>query len=125
LTPKNLITNRHSYWVHFAGSGGLYWAISNHTSTPERALLYSTMMIWLWELKDGYLKWEDFGHIGGDGFSWRDGTAGMVAAAGSYGIDKWVIPFIKRLFIRPDSEKISLSIHPKSDAIHFKLFLYF
>ncbi|MCK4753854.1 MAG: hypothetical protein KAS58_01395, partial [Calditrichia bacterium] len=39
--------------------------------------------------------WEDYGWIGGDGFSWRDGVAGSIAAVGSYAIDKWVFPFIK------------------------------
>ncbi len=83
LTIKNLFTNRHSYWIHFAGSGGLYWAISNHSTSRERALLYTTGLIWLWEVKDGYIRWEDAGFIGGDGFSWRDGVAGTVAAVGS------------------------------------------
>ena len=95
LTIKNLFTNRHSYWVHFAGSGGLYWAFSNHTSSQELALLYTSSLIWLWEVKDGYLRWEDHGFIGGDGFSWRDGVAGSVAAVGSYVIDKWIFSFIK------------------------------
>ena len=96
LTLKNLFTNRHSYWIHFAGSGGLYWAISNHTATEEQALLYTSSLIWLWEVKDGYLRWEDYGFIGGDGFSWRDGVAGTIAAFGSYTFDKWILPFIKR-----------------------------
>lgn len=96
LTIKNLLTNRHSYWIHFAASGGLYWAISNHTATEEQALLYTSSLIWLWEVKDGYLRWEDYGFIGGDGFSWRDGVAGTIAAFGSYAFDKWMFPFIKR-----------------------------
>ncbi len=78
LTVRNLFKNRHSYWVHFAGSGGLYWALSHHTATPEQALLYTTGLLWLWEVKDAYLPWEDYGFIGGDGFSWRDGLAGSI-----------------------------------------------
>jgi hypothetical protein len=95
LTLKSLFTNRDSYWIHFAGSGGLYWAISNHSESPERSLLYTSMLVWLWEVKDGYIWWEDVGFLGGDGFSWRDGTAGTVAAAGSYAFDKWLLPWIR------------------------------
>ena len=95
LTIANLFNNRYSYWVHFAGSGGLYWAFSNHSASKEMSLLYTTGFIWLWEVKDGYLKWEDYGWIGGDGFSWRDGVAGTVAAVGSYAFDKWFLPFLK------------------------------
>jgi hypothetical protein len=91
----NMLRNRHSWWVHFAASGGLYWAISNHTSTEESALFHTLPVIWLWEVKDGFLPWEEYGWIGGDGFSWRDGVAGSVAAVGSYAIDKWVFPFIR------------------------------
>ena len=91
----NLFKNRHSWWVHFAASGGLYWAISNHTESEESALLHTLPVIWLWEVKDGFLPWEEYGWIGGDGFSWRDGVAGSIAAVGSYAIDKWVFPFIR------------------------------
>ena len=92
---EELFRNRHSWWVHFAASGGLYWAISNHTATEESALLHTLPVIWLWEVKDGFLPWEEYGWIGGDGFSWRDGVAGSIAAVGSYAIDKWVFPFIR------------------------------
>jgi len=94
-----LFRNRHSWWIHFAASGGLYWAISNHTQTEESALLHTLPVIWLWEVKDGYLPWEKYGWIGGDGFSWRDGMAGSIAAISSYAIDKWVLPFIKNTIL--------------------------
>lgn len=114
LNLKNLFTNRHSYWEHFAGSGGLYWAISNHTNSKENTLLYTSIMIWLWELKDGYLKWEDFGHIGGDGFSWRDGMAGSIAAAGSYMFDKWVIPLIQKKLSTYFRNNLMISFYTKA-----------
>jgi len=97
-----LFKNRHSWWVHFAASGGLYWAIANHTESEESALLHTIPVIWLWEIKDGYLPWEKYGWIGGDGFSWRDGMAGSIAAVGSYAIDKWVFPFIKNNILPKD-----------------------
>jgi hypothetical protein len=112
---ENLFKNRHSWWVHFAASGGLYWAISNHTATEESALLYTLPVIWLWEVKDGYLKWEVHGWIGGDGFSWRDGVAGSIAAVGSYAIDKWVFPFIKNEVLPKNdlmSTKLNYSVYP-------------
>jgi hypothetical protein len=102
FTFKSLITNRHSWWVHFAASGGLYWAISNHTESRESALLHTLPLIWLWEVKDGFLPWEEYGWIGGDGFSWRDGLAGSIAAAGSYAFDKWALPFLKTKVFKTD-----------------------
>jgi len=103
LTFKNLLTNRDSYWIHFAGSGGLYWAISNHSPSAERSLLFTTGLIWLWEVKDAYIRWEDAGYIGGDGFSWRDGTAGTISAGGSYVFDKWLLPWIRKHLIKHSS----------------------
>jgi hypothetical protein len=94
FTVGNLFTNRHSWWEHFAASGGLYWAISNHTESRESALLHTLPLIWLWEVKDGFLPWEEYGWIGGDGFSWRDGMAGSLAVMGSYAFDKWALPFL-------------------------------
>jgi len=119
LTLENLFTNRHSYWIHFAGSGGLYWAISNHSNSAERSLLYTTGLIWLWELKDGYIPWEEAGFIGGDGFSWRDGTAGTIAALGSYGLDKWVLPWIRTHIIKTGS--LSMSVNRDYAGLNFRL----
>lgn len=115
LTIRNLFKNRHSYWTHFAGSGGLYWALSHHTAFEEQALLYTSMLIWLWEVKDGYLRWEKFGFIGGDGFSWRDGVTGSIAAFGSYAFDKWMFPFIKSKIIAQNSGRttnLSVGLYP-------------
>jgi hypothetical protein len=109
FSVDNLFKNRHSWWVHFAASGGLYWAISNHTATKESALFHTLPVIWLWEVKDGFLPWEKYGWIGGDGFSWRDGVAGSISAVGSYAIDKWVFPFIKK------------NILPQNDLINNRL----
>jgi len=33
-----------------------------------------------WELKDGLLQWENYGKVGGDGFSWWDLTYSMAGA---------------------------------------------
>ena len=121
FTLDNLFTNRHSYWVHFAGAGGLYWAISNHTNSRERALLYTTGLIWLWEVKDGFIPWEEAGFIGGDGFSWRDGTAGTIAAAGSYAIDKWVLPWIRTHIFR----KTSLDLQADQESAQLNLRMYY
>lgn len=99
LSWKSLLTNRNSYLVHFAGSGGLYWAFYKNTRVDEQALLYTLLSIWLWEIKDGYLHWEDAGFIGGDGFSWNDGGAGTIATLGSYVTSKWLFGWLdKHLF---------------------------
>ena len=35
--------------------------------------LWTTIILAVaWEVKDGLMKWEDFGWIGGDGFSYKD-----------------------------------------------------
>jgi hypothetical protein len=120
----NLFKNRHSWWVHFAASGGLYWAISNHTATEESALFHTLPVIWLWEVKDGFLRWEEYGWIGGDGFSWRDGVAGSIAAVGSYAIDKWVYPFIKNNLLPKNdliSNQLNLTVLPDFNGQKLKI----
>jgi len=32
----------------------------------------------LWEIKDGYMYWEEYGWFGGEGFSWKDLIADFV-----------------------------------------------
>ena len=123
-----LFKNRHSWWVHFAASGGLYWTISNHTATEESALLHTLPVIWLWEIKDGFLPWEEYGWIGGDGFSWRDGLAGSIAAVGSYAIDKWVFPFIKKEILPKNdliSDRIKYTVYPDINGRILKLNINF
>jgi hypothetical protein len=45
---------------------------------------------WLWEVKDAYVRSEDWGWLGGDGFSWKDGIASTVGV--------WVAWMILALF---------------------------
>jgi hypothetical protein len=122
---EEMFKNRHSWWVHFTASGGLYWAISHHTESEESALIHTIPLIWLWEIKDGFLPWEKYGWIGGDGFSWRDGLAGTIAVMGSYAFDKWALPYLKTTIfkqntlyymcliprINPDQVRLTLSLH--------------
>lgn len=95
LTLDNLILNRHSYWTHFAATGGLYWMLSNQTDTPFKAYLYTIGLTWLWEFKDGYVRTESkFRYLGGEGFSLSDAMAGILAASGSFLLDQLIIhPF--------------------------------
>jgi len=124
FTIGNLFTNRHSWWEHFAASGGLYWAISNHTESRESALLHTLPLIWLWEVKDGFLPWEKYGWIGGDGFSWRDGMAGSIAAIGSYAFDKWALPFLaSNVFKTEVVNNFNLELSGSGD--HFTFLLTF
>ncbi|MFQ5633329.1 MAG: hypothetical protein ACE5I1_31575 [bacterium] len=119
LTLKQLLTNRNSYWIHFVGSGGLYWAISRHTKSKELALAYTTFLIWMWEVKDGYIWWEDVGFLGGDGFSWADGWAGTIAAMGSYAVSKFILPDLKRS--KNHSLDKSRSVENKKRKLFFTL----
>ena len=41
-------------------------------------VLGSLAFWWMWEVKDAWVRWEDVGWLGGDGFSWRDGLASTV-----------------------------------------------
>ena len=69
------------------------------------------MMVWLWEVKDGYLRWEKYGFIGGDGFSWRDGVTGSIATFGSYAFDKWLFPLIRRkVFALSGASPLNMSL---------------
>ncbi len=61
---------------HFLGglaSPLLLWVVFHlHRSW---CVVLSLAFWWLWEVKDVFVRWEDWGWIGGDGFSWRDGAA--------------------------------------------------
>jgi len=110
---EEMLRNRHSWWVHFTASGGLYWTISHHTESEESALIHTLPLIWLWEVKDGFLPWEKYGWIGGDGFSWRDGLAGSIAVVGSYAFDKnnnlYQLSLLPR--INPDQFQLKLTLN--------------
>lgn len=43
------------------------------------AFWIATAFAFLWEIKDGFLKWEIYGWWGGDGFSYKDILAGTLA----------------------------------------------
>ncbi len=123
---EEMFRNRHSWWVHFAASGGLYWAISNHTESQESALIHSLPVIWLWEIKDGFLPWEEYGWIGGDGFSWRDGLTGSIAVVGSYGFDKWALPYLRtNIFKKNDIYLVSLLPEISPDQFGMRLLIQY
>ncbi|MCA9740096.1 MAG: hypothetical protein H6695_08400 [Deferribacteres bacterium] len=128
LTLKKLVSNRHSYWIHFAGSGGLYWVFARHVQSPELALAYTTFFIWMWEVKDGYIRWEDVGFLGGDGFSWADGWAGSIAAAGSYLVNKLLFaekakPTILHLGEKqaPQKAQMRFRLQPTSNGLNLRI----
>ena len=53
-------------------------------------VLGSLAFWWLWEVKDAFVRWETWGWLGGDGFSWRDGVASTVGV--------WIAWMILELF---------------------------
>lgn len=110
LNFDNLFMNRDHYWTHFAGTGGLYWILSNHTKTPSQALLFTVVLVFWWEYKDGYIRTDSkYGYLGGDGFSLSDATAGVIAASGSYLFDKFILSIFKDSSVE---NRHSLSISP-------------
>lgn len=114
LTFDNIIMNRHSYWTHFAATGGLYWILSNHTNSSIQALLYTIGLAWLWEYKDGYVRTESkFRYFGGEGFSYSDAAAGTLAATGSFLFDELILKNFNRLVHKEN--RYSLSVFPYSN----------
>ena len=56
--------------------------------------VWSTTLNCLWEIKDGFLEWERFGWIGGDGFSWKDFIAsevGILITMGFMRLMEWIL----------------------------------
>lgn len=48
---------------------------------PWRAFVVILTLGWLWEVKDAYLRWENWGWIGAEGFSWKDGVVDTLGCA--------------------------------------------
>ncbi len=62
----------HDKLEHLTGSGVLYMALLKITENNTAAVLTTIGMGVLWEIKDGFMSYEDYGWWGGDGFSWKD-----------------------------------------------------
>ena len=62
---------------HCFGSAYLFIALHKFLFFPY-AFLITFFSGLLWEIKDATLPYEDFGFIGGDGFSYKDLTADII-----------------------------------------------
>lgn len=64
---------------HFIGglvSPLILWIIFDWAASW--CVLASLAFWWLWEVKDAFVRWEDVGWLGGDGFSWKDGVSSSI-----------------------------------------------
>jgi len=81
---------------HCIGSAGL--TISLTTLDEKNGWKYTLLAGFLWEVKDGFMPFEKYGHWGGEGFSTKDLIADVIGVAIGYGIfkgGKWLLRIIK------------------------------
>ena len=74
--------------THLAGSFGLYYLFRHKEYTEFESILYSTSLGLTKEIIDGLLPWEEYGRIGGDGFSRNDLIYNFIGIGLAYTIDK-------------------------------------
>ena len=67
--------------AHMGASSLLYLGILRMTEDNKSAVLGTLILGIMFEVKDGYIKYEDFGWWGGDGFSWKDIFADAIGIA--------------------------------------------
>ena len=63
---------------HLARDGALFFVLWLVIGKFFPALLITQLFAILWEVKDGFVRWEDIGWWGGDGFSYKDILMGWV-----------------------------------------------
>jgi hypothetical protein len=78
----------HDKEAHFVGSFGLYYLFRHKEFNETQSILYSFSLGLLKETSDAFVPWEDYGIIGGDGFSKYDLYYNIVGIGAAYVIDK-------------------------------------
>ena len=63
--------------AHATGSGLLYLGLLRATQNNQLSVMITVAGGVLWEVKDGFVRWEDYGWWGGDGFSLLDIVADL------------------------------------------------
>ena len=78
----------HDKEAHFVGSFGLYYLFRHKDFNETQSILFSLSLGLLKETSDALVPWEDYGIIGGDGFSKYDLYYNIAGIGLAYVIDK-------------------------------------
>ena len=78
----------HDKEAHLVGSFGLYYLFRHKEFNETQSILYSFSLGLLKETSDAFVPWEDYGIIGGDGFSKYDLYYNIVGIGLAYALDK-------------------------------------
>jgi len=65
---------------HFIAGGLIYAGHRQNNVGPLKAVLATSIMAVLWEIKDGYFSYREHGIMGGEGFCWRDLLSSIAGA---------------------------------------------
>ena len=74
--------------AHLAGSFGLYYMFKSKGFTEKQSVLYTASLGITKETIDALVPWEEYGRIGGDGFSRNDLIYNFIGIGLAYTIDK-------------------------------------
>jgi uncharacterized protein YfiM (DUF2279 family) len=77
---------------HCIGSAGLTFSLI-HLIGEKKGVNYSLLAGFLWEVKDGFVSWEKYGELGGEGFSSKDFLAdilGVFIGWSFYKLYQWI-----------------------------------
>ncbi len=78
----------HDKEAHLVGSFGLYYLFRHKEFNETQSILYSISLGLLKETSDALVPWEEYGMIGGDGFSKYDLYYNIAGIGAAYVIDK-------------------------------------
>ena len=78
----------HDKEAHFVGSFGLYYLFRHKEFNETQSILYSFALGLIKETSDALVPWEQYGAIGGDGFSKYDLYYNITGISVAYVIDK-------------------------------------
>ena len=78
----------HDKEAHLVGSFGLYYMFRHKEFNETQSILYSIGLGLIKETSDALVPWEEYGAIGGDGFSKYDLYYNIVGIGTAYLIDK-------------------------------------
>lgn len=72
--------------AHFISYGAVSLVIYGLTHSYILAFCLTLVLNILYEIKDGLFRYEKWGHLGGDGFSWKDLVAGIIGSLAALSI---------------------------------------
>ena len=85
---EDTIEMTHDKETHLVGSFGLYYLLKSKEFSENESILYTISLGVTKETIDALVPWEEYGKIGGDGFSKNDLMYNLVGIGLAYTIDK-------------------------------------